>query len=68
MTPIDVREISPANRVMRHHRISCLKICVASHHYSVNPSLIAQGLILEALIDAASHNQAERNISSTSSS
>lgn len=68
MAPIDVREISPANRIMRAHRLCCLKESVASHRYTVNPLLIAQGLMLEAWIDAASQKRAERSNNSTSSS
>lgn len=65
---IDVKELAPANRIMRAHRLGCLRKSVATHHYTVNPALVAQGLMIEACMDAASHSRAERSMSSTSSS
>ena len=56
MTPIDVQELSPRNRLERAHRVERLRASVASCSYGVNAELIARGLLREAYLDASSRH------------
>lgn len=51
MPPIDVTKLLAQREESRAHKVECLKQSVETNQYDVCPSLIAEGIIREIILD-----------------